>query len=181
MKSESKSKKKPTLKDKQFLRVGFFFCSLVILLDVIVWYLGRNEYLAFIDIFLSYVMEVLIHASGLYAIRDSNTIYLTNSTWLVTTECTAIFIMLIYASFITVYPASNKAKGSALLTGIPFIFGANVLRLYAMAWIDYLNPQYSEFFHNYMWQVVFILMVVFMWIVWIDKVVNHESKLSVPS
>jgi len=44
-----------------------------------------------------------------------------------------------------------------------------------MAWIDYLNPQYSEFFHNYMWQVVFIVMVVFMWLVWIDKVVDSET------
>jgi hypothetical protein len=38
-----------------------------------------------------------------------------------------------------------------------------------------------EFFHNYMWQVVFIVMVVFMWLVWIDKVVNRETKVSVPS
>jgi exosortase/archaeosortase family protein len=177
----AKTKRKPTVRDTQYLRVGFLFCSLVIFLDVIVWYLGRKEHLAFLDIFLSYVMTGLIHASGLHAIRDSNTIYLTNSTWLVTTECTAIFIMLIYSSFIMVYPASWKDRGIALLVGIPSIFGANILRLYVMAWIDYLNPQYSEFFHNYMWQVVFIVMVVFMWLIWIDRFVNRENKVSVPS
>ena len=48
-----------------------------------------------------------------------------------------------------------------------------------MAWIDKLKPQYSEFFHDYMWQVVFIMMVVWMWMVWIDKVVNRETKISV--
>ena len=175
----TKSKQEPTLKDKQFLKVGFLFCSIVIVLDLLVWYLGRREYLAFLDIFLSYVMAGLIQLSGLYAVQDSNTIYLTNSTWLVATECTAVFIMVIFSSFILVYPASLKQKGIALLAGIPFIFVANVLRLYCMAWIDYLKPQYSEFFHNYMWQVVFIMMVVFMWMVWIDKVVNRETKISV--
>lgn len=175
----AKPKQEPTFGDKQFLKVGFLFCSTVIILDLLVWYLGRKEYLAFFDIFLSYVMAGLIKLSGLHVIQDSNTLYLTNSSWIVTTECTAIFIMLIFSSFIFVYPASTKQKGIALLSGIPFIFGANILRLYCMAWIDYLKPQYSEVFHNYMWQVVFIMMVVFMWMVWIDKVVNRETKISV--
>ncbi len=178
MKSIKKSKQKPTHKDNQFLKVGLLFCSTVILLDLLVWYLGRKELLAFLDIFLSWVMAGLIQASGLHCVRDSNTLYLTNGTWLVSTECTAIFIMLIYSSFVFVYPASMKQRGIALLAGIPFIFGANVLRLYCMAWIDYLKPQYSELFHNYMWQVVFIVIVVFMWLVWIDKVVNRETKTS---
>jgi len=174
MKSK-KTQEEPTFKDKKFLKVGFLFFSLVIFLDVILWYLGKKEYLAFLDIFLSYVITGLIHLSGLPATMQGNTIYLTNSTWLMTTECSALFIMVIYTSFITAYPASWKDKGIALLTGIPFIFVVNMLRLYAMAWIDYLNPQYSEFFHNYMWQVVFIVMVVFMWLVWIDKVVDSET------
>ena len=175
------NQKTAVFKNTQFLKTSLLFCSVVILLDLIVWYLGRREYLAFLDIFLSYVMEGLIKFSGLHVIRDSNTIYLTNSTWLVTTECTAIFIMLIFTSFILVYPASLKAKGLALVTGIPFIFCANILRLFMMAWIDYLKPQYTEYFHQYIWQVVFIVMVIFMWLIWIDKVVTRESKISVPS
>ncbi len=175
----TKLKQKQIIKDKQFLHVGILFCSLVVLLDLLVWYLGKMEYLDFFDIFLSDVMAGLIKLSGLHVIQDSNTIYLTNSSWIVTTECTAIFIMLIYSSFVLVYPAKLKSKGLALLAGVPCIFGANVLRLYCMAWIDYLRPQYSELFHDYMWQVVFIVMVIFMWLVWIDKVVTREkSKIS---
>jgi len=168
-------------RDRRFLWVALSFCAIVIILDLIVWYLGRKEYLAFLDIFTSYVITGLIHLSGLQATMDSNTIYLTNSVWLVTTECTAIFIMLIYASFIFVYPSSIKAKGIALMTGVPFIFGANILRLFVMAWIDKLKPQYTEYFHNYAWQVAFIVMVVFMWLTWIDKVVNREAGSSVSS
>lgn len=168
-------------KNKQYLKVALFFCLVVIILDLIVWYLGRKEYMAFLDIFTSLVITKLIHLSGLKATMDSNTIYLANSVWIMTTECTGIFLMLIFSSFIMVYPSSVKAKGIALLAGIPFIFGANILRLYIMAWIDHIKPQYTEIFHNYMWQVAFIVMVVLMWTVWIDKVVNRENKTSVPS
>lgn len=181
MKSDSKLKREPTFGNKQFLKIGFLFCSIVVLLDLIVWYLGRKEYLAFLDIFTSQIITALIQLSGLSATMESNTIFLTNSVWLVATECTAIFIMLIYASFIFVYPASIRSKGIALLAGIPFIFGANILRLFCMAWIDYLKPQYSEYFHQYIWQVVFIVMVIFMWLIWIEKVVTRETKISVPS
>ncbi len=165
----------------QFLRTALLFCSVVVLLDLLVWYLGRKEYLAFLDIITSWVVANLIQFSGLQVIRDSNTIYLAHSEWVVTTECTAIFIMLIFTSFILVYPSSVKAKGLALLTGIPFIFGANILRLFMMAWIDKLRPQYTEYFHQYIWQVVFIVMVIFMWLLWIDKVVNRETRVSLPS
>jgi archaeosortase B (VPXXXP-CTERM-specific) len=157
--------------NKQYLKAIFLFCSVAISLDLIVWYLGRKEYLAFLDIFTSYVITGLIHLSGLQATMESNTIYLTNSVWLVTTECTAIFIMLIFTSFILVYPSSLKAKALAIIAGIPFILTANILRLFIMAWIDKLKPEYSEYFHNYAWQVLFIIMVVFMWLIWIEKVI----------
>lgn len=181
MKPSSKSRQETAFRNKHLLKVGFLFCSLVILLDLLVWYLGRKEYLAFLDIFTSYVITGLMHLSGLQATMDSNTIYLTNSTWIISTECTAIFIMLIFTSFIVVYPSSFKAKGLALVTGIPFIFGANITRLFMMAWIDKLRPQYTEYFHQYVWQVVFIVMVVFMWLIWVDKVVNRETRVSLPS
>ena len=167
------------MKDKQFLKVGFLFCSIVILSYVLFWYF-RNDF-AFLDLFTSYVVTTLIQLSGLQAIRDRFTIYLAHSTWEVTTECTGLYIMMIFSAFVFVYPSSFKGKGIALLAGIPFIFGANIMRLYIMAWIDYLKPQYTVFFHDYIWQGVFIMMVVYMWLVWIVKVVDRETNKSIPS
>jgi len=42
MKSK-KTQEEPTFKDKKFLKVGFLFFSLVIFLDVILWYLGKKN------------------------------------------------------------------------------------------------------------------------------------------
>jgi len=181
IKDQTNKKKPPEHrpKDRRFLRMVLSFFSLVILADCVIWYLSRKEYLAFLDIYTSLILKYLIQLSGLPVRMDSNTLYLTNSTWIVTTECTAIYIMLIYTSFILVYPAPKKLKGLALLAGIPFIFAANISRLFVMAWIDEIKPQYSDYFHNYVWQIVFIVMVVFMWLLWIDKMVHREAKTPV--
>jgi archaeosortase B (VPXXXP-CTERM-specific) len=166
-------------KDRRFLRMAISFLSLVILADCVVWYLGRKEHLAFLDIYTSAILTYLMQLSGLPVRMVSNTLYLTNSTWIVTTECTAIYIVLIFTSFILIYPASRKLKGLALLTGIPVIFAANLSRLFVMAWIDRIKPQYTEYFHNYVWQIVFIVMVVLMWLQWIEKMVRREAKTPV--
>ena len=166
-------------KDRRFLRLAASFVSLVVLADIAVWYLGRNDYLAFLDVYTSYILTFLIGLSGLPVRMMSNTLYLKNSVWIVTTECTAIYIMLIFASFVLVYPASRNSKGLALAAGIPFIFAANILRLLAMAWIDQYKPQYTDYFHNYVWQIAFIVMVVFMWLLWIEKAVSREIKTPV--
>ena len=60
-----------------------------------------------------------------------------------------------------------------------FIAALSCTLILGFSMFDYLRPQYSELFHDYMWQVAFIVMVIFMWLVWIDKVVTREkSKIS---
>jgi exosortase/archaeosortase family protein len=167
------------MKNNMFLPVVLAFIVLAVCLDLLVWYFGRKEYLAFFDIFTAWVTTGVIHISGLQAVRDSNTIHVANADWIVSIECTAIYIMIIYASFILVYPARVRSKAIALLSGLPFIFCANILRLFIMAWIDKLKPEFSEFFHNYAWQAVFIVMVIFMWLAWIEKVAAREAKTPV--
>lgn len=163
-------------RNRQLFKTGILFLGLVILFDYVIWYFGQKEYLAFLDIFNAIVITKLIHLSGLEAIRESNLIYLANTTWLVAVECTAIFLMAIYTSFILAFPSTVRAKGVGLLAGIPFIFTVNIVRLFIMAWIDKLKPEYSEYFHNYAWQVFFILMIILMWIIWIEKIAMSKYR-----
>ena len=172
-------KKQPraAVQDRKYLKVALLFFVTTVILDLCIWL--ATDQLSFFNIFTAWVMTGLIQLSGMQATMHGEAIALVNSNWLMTTECTGIYIMGIYASFILTYPVTPRAKGIALLAGIPFIYGANIIRLYMMAWIDKLTPEYSEYFHNYMWQGVFIVMVVFMWILWIDKVADREAKTAV--
>jgi archaeosortase B (VPXXXP-CTERM-specific) len=163
--------------DRQFLKIALLFFVTTIILNLSIEFF--KDQLSFINIFTAWVITGLIQLSGMQATMHGEAIALVNSNWLMTTECTGIYIMGIYASFILTYPVAPRAKGIALRAGIPFIYGANIIRLYMMAWIDKLTPEYSEYFHDYLWQGVFIVMVVFMWILWIEKIADREIKTAV--
>jgi len=178
-KADLKRKQEGSFKAWQYLKVPLLFCLLVTALIFISLIIANNGYLSFFEIFNARVATILINLSGIEARSESNIIYVTNSVWKIDTECTALTIMIIFTSFVMVYPAALKPKGMAIFTGLPFIFGANMIRLLVMAWIDKLKPAYSNYFHDYLWQVAFIIMVVFMWILWIEKVVNRERKAAI--
>ena len=163
---------------KQF-KTPLLFCFFVVLFNLLSLFAAQKGYLAFFEIFTAQATTGAIHLFGMAASRENTIIRLTNCVWLVKTECTAITIMIIFASFVLVYQASMKAKGIGLLAGIPFIFAANIARLLIMAGIDKFTPAYSVYFHDYLWQAAFIIMVVFMWVVWAEKVVKRERKTAV--
>jgi exosortase/archaeosortase family protein len=45
------------------------------------------------------------------------------------TECTAVFVAILYASFVLAYPATLRQKALGLLYGLPILMVANLLRL----------------------------------------------------
>jgi archaeosortase B (VPXXXP-CTERM-specific) len=169
------SKLKAILKDNPHLKIAFLFFAACILLNVAFAYISHEGGLDFLAFFTAKTAAALIHVSGLAAALDGDMIYLANSVWKVNMECTAIMIMITFVSFVLVSPSPIKAKGLGLAIGVPFIFCANISRLFVMAWIDKLAPAYSTFFHDYLWEVAFIIMVILMWLVWIDKVVRREA------
>jgi archaeosortase B (VPXXXP-CTERM-specific) len=165
--------------DLKYLKMPLLFCLTVVLLNLLSFLAYQKGYLSFIEVLTAQTITGTIHLFGMPAIRENTVIHLTNALWVVNTECTAITIMIIFSSFIAVYKASLKAKGIGLLFGLPIIFATNITRLLLMAFIDRYKPEYSTLFHDYLWQVAFIIMVVFLWILWLDKVVKRETKTAV--
>lgn len=177
-------KDKPNNPDSQksrLLKTALLFCSLAISLNIIVYFIAQGDYLFFFNIFTTKVSAGLIRFTGLDASVSDNVIRLAHGVWIVDTECTAVNLIIIFLSFVVAYPASVKAKFLGIFLGLPFIFLANVTRMLLMAWMDKLTPDYFKYFHDYFWQVVFLILIAFMWLVWIDKVVNRAAQKSFSS
>jgi exosortase/archaeosortase family protein len=121
----------------------------------------------------------LIDSTGLQVARDGIYIHLENQQWIMTPECTAITAIIVFVSFVLLYPASLKAKSIGILTGVPFLVGMNILRLVTLAWVTQLFVEYAPLFHDYVWQVVFLILMAIMWLIWIDLVVKRESEATV--
>ncbi len=129
--------------------------------------------------FMVKILGGLIEASGLQVVHKGIHISLKNGAWIMTAECTALSAMVVFIAFVLVYPSALKAKGIAILAGIPFLILANTLRLFSLAWLTELFPKYAEFVHDYVWQVAFLILIAVIWLLWIELVVRHESKAAI--
>lgn len=170
-----KTNRRTIFGNRRYMRTGLLFCSVAITLSILVHLIARAEYLFFFNILTTKASAALIEFSGLQVQTHDNIIRLANALWIVDTECTAVNLLVIFASFILVYPAPFSAKAAGILVGVPLIFIANVSRLFIMAWMDALMPSAFIYLHDYFWQVAFLILVAFMWLYWIDKVANRAS------
>ncbi len=118
----------------------------------------------------------LLDFCGVRNFADATHISMRNAQWVITPECTAVNVYILFVSFILAFSSSLRAKLVALAAGVPFIFAANIARLVALGWATEHHPRYARFIHDYAWQAVFVLLVVLMWLVWIELVVRREGS-----
>jgi archaeosortase B (VPXXXP-CTERM-specific) len=169
--------KSPIVKDPQFIVRLLAFLALAVGLNLLFRVPNFMARGAWYLIMLTTDASVwLIKGAGIKAMISSNNIILSNQTLVINAECTAIYLMILYASFVLVYPTKWSKKLVGVAAGIPSIFAANVIRLLVTAWIVVSWPQYFQYFHDYTWQVAFIIFIVVLWLVWIERVVGYERK-----
>lgn len=82
--------------------------------------------------------------------------------------CDAIAPMLLYFSAVVLYPISAKWKWQGVLGGFAVLFLLNIFRIVTL----YLSGAYGsigffDFMHVEFWQVLYIILTVFVWLVWI--------------
>ena len=107
-------------------------------------------------------------ADGPYiAIQDSPAIFINH-------ECTGVFVLVIYASFLLAYPATWLWRGIGIVVGGIILEAVNVLRLAFLAVIAFRWPDLFEYFHEYVWQGIFVALLALLVAVWIDSV-NRQA------
>ena len=161
------------------LRVALVFCMLVLVFHAIEWtYTFFQPIVIFQEVTASTVAR-LVSIVGIKCTLNGSRIIMPHTVWNVVLECTAITAVIVFVSFILAFPATWRSRAIGICTGVPFIIAANIFRLVTLAWLTQKIPQSSEFIHNYIWQVVFLFLVVLMWIAWLSLVVNREKRLKV--
>lgn len=126
------------------------------------------------------IVSSLLNGIGISNVMEGTHIILGNSTWIVTPECTAVNVHILFVSFVLAYGSRIRSKLIAIALGLPLLFTANIVRLVVLGWVTENFPTYARFAHDFAWQAVFILLVVVVWLVWIELVVKHEKDPAVP-
>ena len=125
------------------------------------------------------IVSSILNVTGVLNSCDHNIIHLRNDTWNVSSECTAVNAVFLFISFIVAYSSTFKSKVVGVVAGIPLILCTNILRLVVLGWVTEYWPKQAKFFHDYVWETIFLFFIIALWFIWVNLVVNREKTAAV--
>ncbi|MCX5771371.1 MAG: archaeosortase/exosortase family protein, partial [Candidatus Hydrogenedentes bacterium] len=98
-------------------------------------------------------------------------------TFVVVPDCGAIPTMVIFVAAVLAFPTRWWKKLLGVLLGVPFLYGINTLRLSVLAVIGAWDRggEIFKFAHEYVWQGIYIIFVVLVWLAWVELLVRRKT------
>lgn len=153
----------------KFAGTYLFFIGLFVFMYIIF-----QEHFSFLSSLTASVLSSILGLLGVSHTLDETILHLVGGISLkVIDECTGIYELFVYAGCVMAYPTSSRKKLAGVAFGIPAIFGINMVRLLSLAFVGLWFPSIFSYVHYYLWQVTLILLVVFVMLVWIEKIVKR--------
>jgi exosortase H (IPTLxxWG-CTERM-specific) len=90
-------------------------------------------------------------------------------------ECSAIYVAILFMAGVLAFPTTWRARLRGLAFGLPCIFAINVLRLVSLGLVIQHRAALLPLFHEYLWQVLFVLVVAVLYLLWIERFVPREE------
>lgn len=116
----------------------------------------------------------LLNVVGIKSSVYSNQVHMPGFAFTIISGCTGIFAMMIYASAVLAYPAKAWSKALGVVMGVPCLMAVNVVRLVALGAIGVYHRKYFEYSHEYLWQGIFIILVIVLWMFWRWLLVDED-------
>jgi exosortase/archaeosortase family protein len=110
------------------------------------------------------------NALGAGAERHGTLIRLGGAALDINHECTGVFVLIVYATFVLAYPAPWSQRASGIALGLSVLTAVNVGRLIALTVIASRRPTWFAYFHEYFFQGLFIALLAFLASVWTEQV-----------
>jgi exosortase/archaeosortase family protein len=93
-------------------------------------------------------------------------------------DCAGYFVMLIFSAAVIAFPSRITDKIYGLLLGIPSLYFINVTRLVFIGLVCSKYHFLFDYLHEYMWQGIFIVFVIGIWIVWRQYIVRDDVPIT---
>jgi exosortase/archaeosortase family protein len=96
----------------------------------------------------------------------------------VVSECGAIEVMAIFLAAVLAFPALWWKRLVGIAAGLPLMYLVNVFRLSVLGVIGALDQdgKWFKFAHEYVWQAVYIVFVVAVWLAWVEYIVRRKAE-----
>ena len=108
--------------------------------------------------------------------RDQNAQRDIGFSFVVIPDCGAVQSMAIFMSAILAFPARWWKRLVGILVGLPILYWVNAFRLAFLAVIGALDHggKWFKFTHEYIWQGIYIVFVVALWMAWVEFLVRRR-------
>lgn len=94
-------------------------------------------------------------------------------------ECTGLLAFFVFLACILAYPTNLKKKLIGIFAGIIVIYILNIIRMLCLIAVGIWAYKHFDFVHTYLWEGVFIIVVLMLWLVWLDRVVKDVRTAKV--
>lgn len=91
-------------------------------------------------------------------------------------ECTGGFAMFIFSACVIAYPSTILSKIWGHVFGVIGVFIINMGRLAVLSISALYARNLFDFIHKYLWQATFILLVLAMWVIWVNIFVEKKKS-----
>ena len=132
-----------------------------------------------LNVFTARSVQIAASLLGLAPTASSSYLTVKGFSIEVITECTGLFAAFVFLACVLAYPTKVVKKIIGIFAGIIVIYILNIIRMLCLIFVGIRAPQHFDFVHVYLWEGVFIIVVLMLWLVWLDKVVKDVRKVAV--
>jgi exosortase H (IPTLxxWG-CTERM-specific) len=147
--------------------------------EVVAYPIATKRWFVVVQILTSVTAQIEYYSLRLFTSAvtlEGNVVYLDGFAVRIIEECTGVFEVIIFVAAVLAFPTTWAKRAIGLGMGIPLLYFFNVLRILVLMVVGRYKPSIFEFMHIYFWQATLILMITSVWLLWIFKVVRHESE-----
>lgn len=149
---------------------GARFLALLVLASVGTWAIELPNQLGAVQRFLAQSASWIATfvGSSSRVLRDQ--IFVQGLTININYECTGAYVLLILVTFLLAYPARWRARLVGMGIGVAALTALNVVRIAVLIRVAEIRPDLFGYFHEYVWQGVFLVLVIIYAMAWVEQV-----------
>ena len=89
--------------------------------------------------------------------------------------CDAIEASAIFVAALLAFPAKWKQKLKGLIKGLLILSVINLVRIVSLFFIGRYYPDFFEFVHVDIWQIIFIILALVLWLDWVKTISSIKT------
>lgn len=151
-------------------RFGLRFLVLLVVASIATWAVDLPNQLGTVQALLAKAAARIAVATGGDSRVVGDQIFVHGLTININYECTGAYVLLILVTFLIAYPATWRARVTGIALGIAALTAVNVLRIAVLVRVAEIRPDLFAYFHEYVWQGVFLVLVIVYAMTWVEQV-----------